>query len=705
MTEHRVWYVHIVSKEDPGIEGWGECAPLPVLSCDYGPDYEDRLRQFCADMERTGRLDKEALRSYPSMLFGLETAFMNYESRSWTPFDTPFSKGLTGIPINGLIWMGSPDDMAAQIENKLSQGFRCLKLKISSKHFEEELALLKGFRNRFSPDELTLRVDANGAFTLQEVKRRLNQLAELHIHSIEQPIKAGQWEQMAGLTAQTPVHIALDEELIGIHTLTDKVRLLDTVKPQFLVLKPSLHGGISGGEEWIRLATERNIGWWVTSALESNVGLNAIAQWCSTLSVSLHQGLGTGALYRNNVAFPLSVVGEELLFTPSGIQPGTGVIRTTNPLKKACRNARVDSDAQLISPFTLTLHSQTYNFEGLQRAYADKKLPDIPIMSELMIFLKEWYDPSPDILIQTSGTTGAPMSMRVKKKQLVYSASLTCAFFGLKEGDACLLSLPMNYIAAKMMVIRALFGKLNLWLNEPHGHPFEGPQRDYAFVPLVPLQLFNTLQSESGKAALSRCKTVLLGGGPVSPVLENAVQHIPTAVYASYGMAETLSHVALRCVNGPNASPYYTPLPDVNVGLSSEGCLIIDAPGVCDHTVHTGDRVELLPDGRFRVLGRKDNLILTGGKKVQAEYLESRLSTVMEGAFAITAVPDAKFGERIVLVTESAPDMSRIQTLLPSWQHPRQIIEVQQLPLTASGKIDRRRIKEWALTYRQPLEP
>lgn len=692
MTEHRVWYVHVVSKDDPRKEGWGECAPLPGLSCDDSPDYETLLRQFCTDIETSGHVDEGTLRPYPSMLFGIETAFLAYETGSWALFDTPFSKGLSGIPINGLIWMGPIDDMAAQIEHKLKQGSHCIKLKIGSLRFEEELALLSNIRKRFSSDQLILRVDANGAFSPEQAKGRLKLLAELDIHSIEQPIKAGQWEHMAELTAHADVPIALDEELIGVHEQTAKIRLLDTVKPQYLVLKPSLHGGLKGCEEWIRLAEARSIGWWVTSALESNVGLNAIAHWCATLPISLHQGLGTGALYRNNITLPLSVTGEHLWFDPAGIS--TGIPLTSSVTSTVSPKKPEDSNIQQ----TITLHGVTYDWENLQRAYAENKLPDGTLTAALMSFLREWFDPAPELLIHTSGSTGTPKRMKVKKTQLLNSARLTCEYFNLKQGDNCLLCLPMEFIAAKMMVVRALVGKLNLCLKEPDGHPFEGPIKEYAFVPLVPLQLYNTLQTTHGKKALSRCKAVLLGGGPISSALESDIKKEPSCIFASYGMAETLSHIAIRRVNGPEASPYYSPLPGVSPYLSLDGCLSIDAPLVCNRMVYTRDRVELLPDRRFRVLGRIDNLILTGGKKVQAEDLESMISGVMPGEYAITSVPDPKYGERIVLVTASPVEISLLQPILPSWQQPRQVVIVQQLPRTVSGKIDRLLLKEMALS-------
>lgn len=313
-TTRKVWYIYLSTTEYPERVGVGECAPLPKLSCDDLPDYEQILCNACRCLEQTGELDTEALRDYPSILFGLETALRHYETQSWALWDTPFSRGETGIPINGLIWMGDFDRMLQQIEVKMQSGYRCIKLKIGAINFEEELALLKHIRAHYSAREIELRVDANGAFSPIDAMEKLNRLAELELHSIEQPIRAGQWEEMARLTADTPLPIALDEELIGCNTPEGKQDLLTSVRPQYIILKPSLHGGISGGNEWIAEAEKQHIGWWITSALESNIGLNAIAQWCATFRSPLPQGLGTGLLFTDNIEMPLEIRKDCLWF-------------------------------------------------------------------------------------------------------------------------------------------------------------------------------------------------------------------------------------------------------------------------------------------------------------------------------------------------------------------------------------------------------
>ena len=312
------FYLKLTSDEQPDVVGVGECATLPDLSCDAMPpnDYERKLRTFCDEYERTGVIDYEAMCPYPSMLFGLETAVAQFNAKgSLNFFDTPFGRGEEGIPINGLVWMGTFEEMFKRLETKLKAGFRCVKLKIGAIDFDRELQLIRHIRSTFSRKDVELRVDANGGFTPEEALSRMEALVQYDIHSIEQPIKQHQWTEMARLCAATPLPIGLDEELIGVNERQKKIELLDTIRPQYIVLKPSLHGGMAGTEEWIQLARERNIGSWITSALESNVGLNAIAQLTASIygtNIRHAQGLGTGQLFADNIEMPLKVVGDKL---------------------------------------------------------------------------------------------------------------------------------------------------------------------------------------------------------------------------------------------------------------------------------------------------------------------------------------------------------------------------------------------------------
>ena len=309
----------LILKTDDGF-GVGECGLLRGLSIDDRPDYEEELAGVCENIELgVSEADLyEALEEFPSIQFGVETAFKSLHSKNpFVLFPSEFTHGEAAIPINGLVWMGDKIFMKQQISEKLKGGFTCIKMKIGAIDFKTELELLKSIRKEFSASEVELRVDANGAFSSSEALEKLKILSDLQLHSIEQPIKQGQWQEMARLCEETPLPIALDEELIGIFSEEEKNKLLDTIKPQFIILKPSLIGGFCGSDTWINLAEKQNIGWWITSALESNVGLNAISQYTFTKNSKLPQGLGTGSLYTNNIDSPLEVKDGTLHYNPS----------------------------------------------------------------------------------------------------------------------------------------------------------------------------------------------------------------------------------------------------------------------------------------------------------------------------------------------------------------------------------------------------
>ena len=347
-TTRHSYYLTLTSDELPGVEGVGECATLPDLSCDAKPEYEMTLRQVCQMVEQMGRIPYDMIRAYPSITFGLETAFASFfdaakkfleivptEGASSSSemlkqkgvsvpagmenltelFDSPFGRGEEGITINGLVWMGTYEEMLARLEEKLQAGFHCVKLKIGAIDFFKELDLIKRIRDVYTKEQVELRVDANGGFLPENAMSQLEALAKYDIHSIEQPIKQHQWPKMAQLCRETPLPIALDEELIGVNVRSMKQALLDTVCPQYIILKPSLHGGIYGCNEWIELANQRGIGSWITSALESNIGLHAIAHYAAKAygpSVQMPQGLGTGQLFTDNIPMPLEIRGDQL---------------------------------------------------------------------------------------------------------------------------------------------------------------------------------------------------------------------------------------------------------------------------------------------------------------------------------------------------------------------------------------------------------
>ena len=308
------WFIVLSNGVKQGI---GECGILRTLSIDDRPDYEDKLKWTCKNIHLGVNELWEELIEFPSIQFGVEMAFKSLESNSpFLLFPSAFSKGDAFIPINGLIWMGDKEFMSQQILTKLKEGFDCIKLKIGAIDFETELGLLSYIRSQFSSDIVELRVDANGAFKPEEALDKLQRLSAYDLHSIEQPIQQKQYPEMTELCKKTPLDIALDEELIGVFDITEKRKLLQTIQPQYIILKPSLIGGFKGTKEWIDIANSFGIGWWITSALESNIGLNAIAQFTYTLQNEMPQGLGTGGLYTNNFDSPLLVNQGTLQYDP-----------------------------------------------------------------------------------------------------------------------------------------------------------------------------------------------------------------------------------------------------------------------------------------------------------------------------------------------------------------------------------------------------
>lgn len=312
LTQKETWFIVL---ENEGKKGVGECGILRGLSVDDREDYEAKLQWTCENIHLGESQLWDALIEFPSIQFGVEMAFKSLASETpFLLFPSAFTSNEKSIVINGLVWMGEPEYMKHQIEEKLAQGFHCIKLKIGAIDFDEELALLRFIRENFTPEKVEIRVDANGAFSLNEALNKLSQLSGFKLHSIEQPIRKNETDSMAELCKITPLPIALDEELIGVFNYEDKEALLLKVKPQYIILKPSFIGGFKGTDEWISLAEKHGIGWWMTSALESNIGLNAIAQWTFLKQNTMPQGLGTGALYTNNFDCPLTVSQGQLWY-------------------------------------------------------------------------------------------------------------------------------------------------------------------------------------------------------------------------------------------------------------------------------------------------------------------------------------------------------------------------------------------------------
>lgn len=652
--DRKVWYI-VISSIDPQIHftGLGECAPLYDLSCDYDEHYEERLRKVCAEVEQTQNLDANKWRNYPSILFGLQSAFRSAAGSLGGDYrllyPSAFTRGERGIPINGLVWMGTFDEMCQRMEEKLEQGFRCVKLKIGAIDFDSEIELVRQLRSRYSKDTIELRVDANGGFTPTEAPHKLDILSKYDIHSIEQPIKQGQWQAMAQLCANTPLPIALDEELIGVNDFEQKKELLDTIHPQYIVLKPTLHGAFTGAGEWMSLAKERGIGYWTTSALESNVGLNAIAQWCAAIDAdtTLPQGLGTGQLFVKNFnEAPLHIEGDCLW-------------------------------------------------------YGSKKQRNF--LHEIEQFKQSWLTPEPTMAVHTSGSTGQPKSMQVEKVRMWDSALTTLQALGLQEGNTALLCMPLRYIAGQMMLVRSFAGQLQLIPVAPTSHPYAHLHEAPDFAALTPMQVYESLKVPHERSLLRRTLCLIIGGGAISDPLAKAIATFPNPVFSTYGMTETLSHIALRRLNGPTASDAYTPLTGVEISLSDEGCLCIYAPHVNSERLVTNDLAEILPNGSFRILGRRDNVICSGGIKMQAEAIEQKLAP-LHIHLMITSLPHNSLGEAITLLYESdkvynAYIDEQCGLLLDKYERPRFIIHVDKIPLTETGKPARAAAKQLALEW------
>ncbi len=313
LKSKRSWFIIIYNTKEPDIKGIGECSIIDGLSIDDHPDYEKTLQKIASEIDTYADLADDVFDSFPSIKFGIETALHDLKNKGGKVlFPSDFTNGKDTLLINGLVWMGTPDFMKKQIKTKIAEGYTCIKIKIGAIDFQEEISMIREIRKEYPAEEIMIRLDANGAFSPGEALHKLNVLAKFDIHSIEQPIKSKQIKESACLCGNSPIPIALDEELIGVSAITAKKELLQSIKPQYIILKPSLLGGFSSSQEWIDIANEGNIKWWITSALESNIGLNAIAQWTYTLGNKIFHGLGTGSLYNNNIPSPLFIKGGSL---------------------------------------------------------------------------------------------------------------------------------------------------------------------------------------------------------------------------------------------------------------------------------------------------------------------------------------------------------------------------------------------------------
>jgi O-succinylbenzoate synthase len=637
--------------------------------------------------------NRELLKGFPSLRFGLETAWLDLKNGGKRIlFPSEFTTGNQGIKINGLIWMANKHLMLQRIQDKMEQGFSCIKIKVGAINFNEELELLKFIRQRFDADSLEIRVDANGAFTPDNALNKLEQLSKFGIHSIEQPIKKGQWESMHQLCLKTPIPIALDEELINIEDKTQRIQLLEQIKPQYIIIKPSLIGGLHDAKEWSQMAEDRNIGWWLTSALEGNIGLNALAQWTFVNGSAMPQGLGTGQVYTNNISSPLEIRGEKLWHNPE---------KSWQDFDAFISSSAVDSTESLPAwkkamnwnQQKITLNQQTYILHQTEWHEVKKRYPAL-WWQRIIEFLEKWVDDSSVIALQTSGSTGKPKTIELKKEHLWVSASKTCGFFGLNPSSTGLLCLSADYIAGKMMLVRALYSGMNLLCIEPAENPVKNLESSVDFCAMVPLQVQQSMETP---VKFKLIKHLIVGGGPVNSTLIKPLKQHPVKVFETFGMTETLSHIALKQV-APITEYAFTAFPGIRLSVSNKNCLLIAYPEMGILAMETNDVVELHTSSSFTWLGRLDFVINSGGIKIHPENIEKLLEPLIQRPFCLIGKPDEKLGEKAVLVLEGeAFDpvdlMKQIKHLLPRYQCPKEIKFINEFPRTDSKKIKRAALK------------
>lgn len=663
------WFISIWNSKTPDIIGVGEASIIKKLSIDDRPDVEDKIEWCIKNINTYHEWKNTSLEEFPSIKFALEMAFMDLTNGGkHILISSDFTSGEKGIFINGLIWMGDFDFMRKQIIEKIDAGFRCIKLKIGAINFDEELSLLKMIRSEFKEDQLELRLDANGAFSAEEALNKLQILSELGIHSIEQPIKQKQWIKMAKLCRLTPIPIALDEELIGLKP-EEIQQMLDIINPQYIILKPSLLGGFSDSEKVIVAAEERNIKWWVTSALEANIGLNAIAQWTYKLNNPLPQGLGTGQVFSNNIQSPLEIQNAKLFYNPN--------------------KNWIDLKPNYI------INGRDYDKAGLIE-FSQNKINNPKSENwekEIFRFFNEWLNNSDTVKVNTSGSTGKPKSIELEKKHMIHSAKTTVEFLKLKGGEKALLCLPAEYIAGKMMIVRALSCGIDLHYIKPSLNP--ELNENYDLTAVTPSMIANIIESK-GAEDLEKVKNILVGGSGIPIQIEKKLQDLKNNIFHTYGMTETISHIALRKINGNDKSEYFTAFNKVNLSKTDEGKLIIDYAEIGVNHLITNDIVEFVSDNKFKILGRSDNIIISGGLKINPEIIETKLSEIIESAFFVYGLPDKKLGNKLIIFVEGTGKINNnaVRNYLESRVNkhfiPKEIIIVKSFDRTKNGKIIRR---------------
>ncbi len=640
MQNHNIWFIFITYNNITGI---GECAPLPNLSLDNLAEIESKLDFVCNNISKyfnSPNSLKNDFENYPAIRFAVELAFLDLKNKGCGQyFKTNLQQNVENtdeIDINGLIWMGESDFIKSQIDNKLTENWKCIKIKIGNLDFTKELEFLKQIREQLPKEKLTIRLDANGAFDKTNVFEKLNMLSKYDIHSIEQPVMAGQFELMSDICKNSPIPIALDEELIKITSNKKRQEMLDFIKPQYIILKPSLVGGFLECESWINLAKQRNINYWLTSALESNIALKSIAQWVVYKNIKGFQGLGTGKLYTNNI-------------------PCVSFINSSNKLV-------ISNDK--------TAHN-------------------------LHKFNINWLNSNKDIELKTSGSTGKPKTINALKQDLINSSLLSAKIFKLQKNNTALLCLPIDYIAGKMMVVRSFIIGLDLKIIKPCSNPMQNITESFDFVAMTPMQAENL-----SIKTISKIKILIIGGAKISFKLENFLNKInkTTEIYETYGMTETYTHIAIRKIeSGQKNNPtqkIFKALDGITFKIDKRGCLIVNNKHLSVKKTITNDLVEIYNEKSFKLLGRVDNIINSGGIKIIPEQIEEKIKLINNLNFRIqiSSEKDNILGEKIILIVENQKKITLKElnfTNLNNYEIPKKIINVNEFKETKSGKIIR----------------
>lgn len=628
----------------------GECSLIPGLSEESLDDALQALNLIA----QSGTLDLDSIpHSLPSVRFAVEMMLMQHHSASLgashsANLDSNFKHGRVGLEINGLVWMADKHNMLEQVRSLKDRGFKTIKLKVGAMDFDEEIEILREVRKLCPAEDFTLRVDANGAFShedLNDTLQKLDALSEFDLHSIEQPIKQGNIDAMAKLCESTPIPIALDEELIGIHDLSEKKSLLETIKPQFIILKPSLLGGLTESNTWVELAEELGIGYWSTSALESNVGLEQIANWTAIINEGSMaenvSGLGTGSLYTNNIDSQLEITNGKIWNRAGGeIEVGSKKWSLNSVGAHAMKSECTENWAQDIADFLI-----------------------------------EWFDSDSDLTCQTSGSTGTPKTISHARNHVIASALDTNKLFNINSESTVLQALPVKFIGGKLMLVRAIMAGANIIAVPPNLSDLPNSQIDFA--PLTPHQfgiLINkSLASQSDapeSSNLENYKTILLGGAPIpSPLLSKLPES--TTIYEGFGMTETITHIAIRKISGAHPESQFTTLDTITLHVDNSSRLIIDAPSRGVHNMLTDDVVTLDSPNVFSWNGRYSNVINSGGIKIHPESLERRINDLLSTDlpvtpdFAIYGMPHSDLGEQCCLIID-LPESPEIRELLES---------------------------------------